>query len=74
VAREQFAREVILAAADIFGAMVGAAFAILLFAIVLAIYEAQQPAPKRLDPPTRTQLEQAGQIIAHNLGGVTEDE
>ena len=54
--------------------MVGAAFAILLFAIVLAIYEAQQPAPKRLDPPTSTQLEQASQIIAQNLGGGTEDE
>ena len=74
VGKEQFASEILLAAADIFGAMVGAAFAILLFAIVLAIYEAQQPAPKRLDPPTSTQLEQASQIIAQNLGGGTEDE
>ena len=74
VASEQFANEVLLASADIFGAMAGAAFSILLFAIVLAIYEAQQPAPKRLDPPTETQLEQASQIIAHNLGGETEDE
>ena len=74
VASEQFANEVLLASADIFGALVGAAFSILLFAIVLAIYEAQQPAPKRLDPPTENQLEQARQIIAHNLGGETEDE
>ena len=74
VAREQFASEVLLASADIFGAMVGAAFSILLFAIVLAIYEAQQPAPKRLDPPTASQLEQASQIIADNLGGENEDE
>ena len=74
VRKEHFASEILLAAADIFGAMVGAAFAILLFAIVLAIYEAQQPAPKRLDPPTSTQLEQASQIIAQNLGGGTEDE
>ena len=74
VAREQFANEVLLASADIFGAMVGAAFSILLFAIVLAIYEAQQPAPKRLDPPTASKLEQASQIIADNLGGENEDE
>ena len=74
VSRDQFSVEVLLAAADIFGAMVGAAFAILLFAIVLAIYESQQPSPKRLDPPTSTQLEQASRIIAQNLGGETEDE
>ena len=74
VSHEQFAGEVILAAVDIFGALVGAAFAILLFAVVLAIYESQQPAPHRLDPPTATQLAQASQLIAHHLGGETEDE
>ena len=74
VSPDQFSSEVLLASADIFGAMVGAAFAILVFAIVLAIYESQQPSPKRLDPPTMTQLEQASRIIAPNLGGEAEDE
>ena len=52
----------------------GAAVAVLLFAVVLAFYEAQQPVPKRLDPPSQDQLEQASQIIAQHVGGETEDE
>ena len=51
-----------------------AEYAIHLYEIVLAIYESQQPSPKRLDPPTSTQLEQASRISAQNLGGETEDE
>jgi len=54
--------------------MVGASVAILLFAVVLAVYESQQPVPKRLDPPTQEQLNQASQIIAQHVGGEGEDE
>ena len=74
VAKGVFAEEVLLAAADIFGALVGTAVAVLLFAVVLAVYESQQPAPKRLDPPNAAQLEQAGRTIAQNLRGGSEDE
>ena len=74
VAKGVFAEEVLLAAADVFGALVGTAVAVLLFAVVLAVYESQQPAPERLDPPNAAQLEQAGRTIAQNLRGGSEDE
>ena len=74
VEHQRFGTELLFAAADVFGAMVGAAVAILLFAVVLAVYESQQPAPKRLDPPTQEQLNQASQIIAQHVGGEGEDE
>ena len=74
VDHQRFAKEVLLAAADMFGAMVGTALAILLFAVVLAFYETQQPHPKRLDPPTQDQLDQASSIIANHVGGGHEDE
>lgn len=74
VDHQRFATELIFAAADIFGAMVGASVAILLFAVVLTVYESQQPAPQRLAPPTEQQLEQASQIIAQHVGGESEDE
>ena len=70
----QFAQEFWLAGADVFGLMVGAAFAILLFALVLTIYESQQPLPKQLDPPTTQQLQEAAKHIAKHVGGVNEDE
>ena len=74
VSHQQFAGEVMLAAADLFGALVGAAAAVLVFALVLAIYESQQPAPHRLDPPTPEQLAQAATVIAANIGGGEEAE
>ena len=43
VSHEQFASEILLAAADLFGVLVGAAVAVLVFALVLAVYESQQP-------------------------------
>jgi hypothetical protein len=74
VAKSVFADEVLLAAADIFGALVGAAVAVLLFAVVLTIYESQQPAPIQLNPPSAAQLQEAGRTIAQNLRGESEDE
>ncbi|MGB1588123.1 MAG: hypothetical protein ACPHJD_04840 [Poseidonia sp.] len=73
VSSEAFTLELMLAGADLFGVLVGAAGAVLLFAVVLAIYEKQQPVPKRLPAPTSEQLHQAAEIIArHTSGG--EDE
>ena len=74
VPHEQFASEVILAAADLFGALVGAAIAVLVFALVLAVYESQQPAPNLLAPPTTEQLAQASKVIANNIRGGDESE
>ena len=74
VSHEQFASEILLAAADLFGVLVGAAVAVLVFALVLAVYESQQPAPHRLAPPTSEQLSQAASVIANNIGGGEEAE
>ena len=71
---QRFSSELLLAAADIFGVVVGAAVAVLMFALVLAFYEIQQPSPQRLDPPSGDQLNQAGRIIAKNIGGGDDDE
>ena len=74
VNHDQFAIEVVLAAADLFGVMVGAAIAVLVFALVLGVYESQQPAPHRLAPPTTEQLAQASKVIASNISGGDESE
>jgi hypothetical protein len=69
---ERFAAEVLLAGADLFGVLVGAALAVLLFAIVLFLYESTQVSV-RLPAPTNDQLRQAGSIVAkHLLGGEEE--
>jgi hypothetical protein len=75
VEHEQFAVELFLSGADLFGVAVGAAFSMLLFALVMVVYEAQQPAPPRLAPPTTEELQQAATTIAtHVETGGEEDE
>jgi len=74
VNHERFAIELLLSGADLFGVAVGAAFSVVLFALVMLIYEAQQPAPHRLAPPTTEQLQQAATTIATHVSGGEEDE
>ena len=71
---ERFVSQVFLAAADVFGALVGALFAVLVFALVLVVYERQQPDPDRLEPPNAEQLTQASRMIAQQMEGGDEDE
>jgi len=71
---ERFVSQVFLAAADVFGALVGALFAVLVFALVLLVYERQQPDPDRLEPPNAEQLTQASRMIAQQMEGGDEDE
>ena len=73
VSNEAFTLELLLAGADLFGVLVGAAGAVLLFAFVLTIYEKQQPMPKRLPAPTSEQLHQAAEIIARHAAGGEEE-
>ena len=69
VSSEVFTVELMLAAADLFGVLVGAAVAVILFSLVLVVYEKQQIPPKPLDPPTAEQLKAASQTIAQHLTG-----
>jgi hypothetical protein len=66
--RERFATELLLAAADLFGVFVGMLLAMLLFAVVLFVYESTH-VPVHLPPPSKEQLQQAGTIVARNLSG-----
>jgi len=69
LAKERFAAELLLAAADLFGVLVGAAMAVLFFAVVLYFYESTH-VPVYLPAPTEEQLQHAERIIADNvLGG-----
>ena len=74
IQHERFAQELFLAGADLFGVAAGTLLAVLLFALVLVVYEAQQPSPKRLPPPTLAQLDQASATIARHVQGGGEDE
>lgn len=73
VSSDIFTSELLLAAADLFGVMVGAAVAVVLFSVVLMVYEKQQLPAKRLDPPTSEQLAEASSIIAQHVAGGEEE-
>lgn len=72
LAKERFAAELLLAAADLFGVLVGAAMAVLFFAVVLYFYESTH-VPVHLPAPTEEQLQQAERIIAGNISGGEEE-
>jgi len=55
--------------------VVGAALAVLTFAVILYVYESQQVPPAVLAPPTTDQLNHASKVIAANVsGGETSEE
>ena len=75
VSKATFGRQLILAGADLFGLVVGAALAVLTFAVILYVYESQQVPPTVLAPPTPDQLNHASRVIAANVsGGETSEE
>ena len=73
VLSESFASALFLAGADLFGLLTGAALAIVLFALVIAVYESQQPSPLQLNSPSKGQLQQAAEMISANLTGGEEE-
>jgi hypothetical protein len=73
VLRESFASALFLAGADLFGLLAGAALAIVLFTLVMALYESQQPSPLQLNSPSKGQLQQAAEMISANLTGGEEE-
>jgi len=72
LAKERFAAELLHAAADLFGVLVGAAMAVLFFAVVLYFYESTH-VPVHLPAPTEEQLQHAERIIAENVLGGEEE-
>ena len=61
-----------LAASDIFGIGIGVGLSILVFAMVIWIYESNLPPVNILDEPSKQELAQAASIIANHIGGEQE--
>ena len=73
VMKEDFTAELLLAASDLFGVLVGTALAIVIFALVLFVYERQRPLPPTLLAPSTEQLEHAARIISQHVNGGEEE-
>ena len=58
-----------LAAADIFGTIVGISLAIAAFAIVIWAYENSLPLPENSPPPTEDEIEHVVALAKNHIGG-----
>lgn len=72
VSAEMFRNHFWLAASDIFGLGLGVGSSILVFALVIWIYESSLPTTKSLDAPSQQELEQAASVISKHIGGEQE--
>jgi hypothetical protein len=72
ITAETFRNHFWLAASDIFGLGVGVGLSILVFALVIWIYESSLPPAKTLDTPSQQELAQAASIISDHIGGEQE--
>jgi len=68
----EFRQHLWLAVADLSGIAVGSSLSILVFALVIYLYERNLPAPKTINPPTESELKQVSSLIATHLGGEEE--
>lgn len=66
---EAFREHLWMASADIFGIILGAGSAIIVFTIVIWTYENTQPSPSITTPPSAEEYEHVAAVIADNLGG-----
>jgi hypothetical protein len=72
ISSEIFRNHFWLAASDIFGIGIGVGLSILVFAMVIWIYESNLPPVNILDEPSKQELAQAASIIANHIGGEQE--
>ena len=72
VSAEIFRDSFWLAISDIFGLGLGVGLSILVFALVIWIYESNLPPTKSLDAPSQQELVQASSIVAKHIGGEQE--
>ena len=72
VTGNEFREHLWLAVADLTGIVVGSAFSILVFAIVIYAYERNLPEPESISRPTDLELKQVSTLIATHLGGEEE--
>lgn len=68
----EFREHLWLAVADLAGIAVGSLLSILVFALVIYLYERSLPEPKTITPPTELELKQISSLIATHLGGEEE--
>ena len=72
ITAELFREHLWLAVADLAGLLVGSLLSILVFAIVIFVYERNLPPPQTISPPTKDELEQVADIVSNHLGGEQE--
>tara|TARA_A200000159_G_C7326003_1_gene340985 strand:- start:152 stop:973 length:822 start_codon:yes stop_codon:yes gene_type:complete len=72
ITAELFREHLWLAVADLAGLLVGSSLSILVFAIVIFVYERNLPPPQTISPPTKDELEQVADIVSNHLGGEQE--
>ena len=68
----QFRDYLWLAAADIFGTIVGISLAIAAFAIVIWAYEKSLPLPENSPPPTEEEIKHVVSLAKNHIGGEEE--
>jgi len=69
---DEFREHLWLAVSDLAGIAVGSLLSILVFALVIYLYERSLPEPKTITPPTESELKQVSSLIASHLGGEEE--
>jgi hypothetical protein len=66
---DDFREHLWLAVADLAGLAVGSMLSILMFALVIFVYEKTLPPPVRIEAPNGTELKQVAGVIASHIGG-----
>jgi hypothetical protein len=69
VKADEFREHLWLAVADLAGIVVGSVLSILVFALVIYLYERNLPEPKAITPPTESELKQVSTLISAHIGG-----
>ena len=66
---DDFREHLWLAVADLAGLAVGSMLSILIFALVIFIYEKTLPPPTTIEAPSVTELKQVANVIASHIWG-----
>lgn len=69
VSTEDFRRHLWLSVADLAGLAVGSILSIIVFALVIFVYEKTLPSPSSIQAPTDVELQRVADIITPHLGG-----
>ena len=69
ISSETFREYFWLSVSDLFGILIGISMSILVFGLVIYVYESSINEPKSVPKPSKDELKSASQKIAQNIGG-----